>query len=63
VVVDIVGAEVGIVVDGVREVLDIHEESIEDAPSFGLAVDTDFVLGIGKHVERVTLSCSTSTRC
>jgi purine-binding chemotaxis protein CheW len=55
VVVEIAGLEVGIVVDCVREVFDIHEESIEDAPSFGLAVDTDFVLGIGKRDERVTI--------
>ncbi len=55
VVVEIAGLEVGIVVDCVREVLDIHEESIEDAPSFGLSVDTDFVLGIGKRDERVTI--------
>ena len=54
-VVEIAGLELGIVVDSVREVLDIHEESIEDAPSFGLAVDTDFVLGIGKRDERVTI--------
>jgi purine-binding chemotaxis protein CheW len=55
VVVEISGIEIGIVVDAVREVLDIHEHSIEDAPSFGLAVDTDFVLGIGKRDERVTI--------
>jgi purine-binding chemotaxis protein CheW len=55
VVVEIAGLELGIVVDGVREVFDIHEESIEDAPSFGLSVDTDFVLGIGKREERVTI--------
>jgi purine-binding chemotaxis protein CheW len=56
VVVEIAGLELGIVVDGVNEVLDIHEESIEGAPSFGLSVDTDFVLGIGKrNNERVTI--------
>jgi purine-binding chemotaxis protein CheW len=55
VVVEIAGLELGIVVDGVNEVLDIHEESIEDAPSFGLSVDTDFVLGIGKRDDRVTI--------
>jgi purine-binding chemotaxis protein CheW len=55
VVVEIAGLEVGIVVDGVREVLDIHEQAIEDASSFGLTVDTDFVLGIGKRDKRVTI--------
>lgn len=55
VVVEIGGVEVGIVVDAVREVLDILEEDIEDVPSFGLRVNTDFVLGMGKKEGRVTI--------
>ncbi|MCP4704817.1 MAG: purine-binding chemotaxis protein CheW [candidate division Zixibacteria bacterium] len=38
----------GTVVDAVSEVLDIMENEIEDAPSFGTNVDTEFILGIGK---------------
>ncbi|MDB5326773.1 MAG: chemotaxis protein [Phycisphaerales bacterium] len=38
----------GIIVDKVSEVLSIPSESIEDAPSFGEAVKTDFILGMGK---------------
>ncbi len=38
----------GIVVDQVKEVLDIQREAIEPAPEFGAAVDTDFILGMGK---------------
>ena len=38
----------GIVVDRVQEVLDITEESIEEAPDFGTAVETSFILGMGK---------------
>jgi purine-binding chemotaxis protein CheW len=45
----------GIVVDHVSEVLDIPGESIEDAPSFGAAVDTDFILGMGKIGESVKI--------
>ncbi len=38
----------GIVVDKVQEVLDVTEEQIEDTPDFGSAVNTDFILGMGK---------------
>jgi purine-binding chemotaxis protein CheW len=38
----------GILVDAVSEVLDIQENEIEEAPAFGVGVDTSFILGIGK---------------
>ena len=41
--------------DRVSEVLDIRGDSIEDAPSFGAAVNTDFILGMGKAAGRVTI--------
>ncbi len=46
---------IGIVVDKVSEVLDIVTEDIEEAPSFGRDVDTDYILGIGKSEGRVKL--------
>ncbi len=45
----------GIVVDRVREVLDIAGRDIEDAPQFGSAVNTDFILGMGKVGESVKI--------
>jgi purine-binding chemotaxis protein CheW len=41
--------EIGVIVDKVSEVLDIAADAIEDAPTFGTAVDT------GKTGERVTI--------
>ena len=38
----------GILVDRVSEVLNIPEQQIEDAPSFGTKIDTSFILGMGK---------------
>jgi len=38
----------GIVVDRVQEVLDIVAQQIEEPPQFGHAVDTSFILGMGK---------------
>lgn len=40
--------EIGIMVDIVNEVLEINEDAIEDAPSFGASVRTDFIAGMGK---------------
>jgi purine-binding chemotaxis protein CheW len=45
----------GIVVDSVSEVLDIDENQIADAPSFGAGIDTDFILGIGKIKDDVKI--------
>lgn len=47
--------ETGIIVDNVSEVLDIVTEEIEDAPSFGATVNSDYILGIGKSEGRVKL--------
>ncbi|MEN6576983.1 MAG: chemotaxis protein CheW [Phycisphaerales bacterium] len=38
----------GIVVDRVRDVLDVLEENIEDSPNFGSGISTDCILGMGK---------------
>jgi purine-binding chemotaxis protein CheW len=49
------GIHMGIIVDKVSEVLDIAAEDIEDAPSFGADVNTDYILGIGKSDGKVKL--------
>jgi len=55
IVVDISGVETGIVVDEVHEVQNIASENIEDPPSFGVDVNTEFILGIGKAGEKVMI--------
>ncbi|MCK4303220.1 MAG: purine-binding chemotaxis protein CheW [Candidatus Eisenbacteria sp.] len=55
IVVDVNGVEMGTLVDKVSEVLDIDESEIEDAPALGLDVNTDFILGMGKAHEKVTI--------
>ncbi len=40
--------QIGIVVDSVSEVLNIKEEEIENAPSFGTSINTDYILGMAK---------------
>jgi purine-binding chemotaxis protein CheW len=49
------GAQLGIIVDKVSEVLDIPGKDIVDAPTLGTEINTDYILGIGKSEGRVTL--------
>ena len=55
IVVQVQGVRIGIVVDRVSEVSDIASSDIEDTPSFGADVQTDYLLGIGKSQDRVRL--------
>jgi purine-binding chemotaxis protein CheW len=55
IVVQVHGAQTGVMVDRVSEVSDIAESQVEDAPSFGSDVQTDFLLGIAKSTDRVRL--------
>lgn len=52
VVVEIDGSDaklhIGVVVDSVSEVLNIKGADIEDTPNFGVALNTDYVLGMAK---------------
>jgi purine-binding chemotaxis protein CheW len=50
-----VGMMMGIIVDTVNEVHDIPTASIEPAPDFGAAVDTSFILGMGKVKDDVKI--------
>ena len=45
----------GIIVDEVSEVLDIAAGQIEPSPEFGTAVDTAFILGMGKVAKKVVM--------
>ncbi len=38
----------GIIIDEVKEVLDIKADNIEETPSFGASINTEFILGMGK---------------
>ena len=57
IVVEIGGTDIviGIVVDSVSEVLNIKNEDIEDTPSFGTSLNTDYILGMAKMEGRVKI--------
>jgi len=52
IVVEIEGKEeriqIGIVVDTVSEVINVREADVEDTPTFGTRVSTEFILGMAK---------------
>lgn len=47
--------EIGVLVDEVSEVLDIPDTNIGPAPQFGDRVSTEFILGMAKVGDRVTI--------
>lgn len=55
IVVDVNGMLMGTVVDTVSEVIDIAESDIEPAPSFGVKINTGFILGMGKIKGKVKI--------
>ncbi len=55
IVVQVTGIPIGIVVDRVSEVVTIGGTDIQDTPSFGTEVDTEYLLGVAKTEGRVRL--------
>lgn len=45
----------GIVIDEVREVLEIAASAIEETPEFGATVSTDFIMGMAKIGDKVKI--------
>ncbi len=52
----------GIVVDAVSEVLNVRGADIENTPTFGVQLNTDYILGMAK-VGAGSRSCSKSIKC
>jgi purine-binding chemotaxis protein CheW len=40
--------QIGIVVDAVSEVLNVNEKDVEETPTFGAKLNTDYILGMAK---------------
>ncbi len=55
IVINVADTLMGIVVDNVCEVLDIAQDAIEPAPSFGSNLGTDSILGMGKIEDKVKI--------
>lgn len=55
IVVEVNNTSIGIIVDSVSEVLDIKSGDIEETPSFGQGIDTNFIMGLGKVKEQIII--------
>jgi purine-binding chemotaxis protein CheW len=55
IVVELRHNKIGMIVDKVCDVMNIADTEIDEPLSFGMELDTDFLLGIGKAGDRVTI--------
>lgn len=55
IVVQTEGLQFGLVVDRVSEVVDLLAADIEEPPTFGEGVNSDYIMGMGKSEDRVTI--------
>jgi purine-binding chemotaxis protein CheW len=55
IVVEVNSTSIGIIVDSVSEVLDIKSGEIEETPSLGQGIDTDFIMGLGKAKDKIII--------
>ncbi len=55
IVVEVNSTSIGLIVDSVSEVSDISGGEIEEAPSFGQGIDTDFIMCLGKVKEKIII--------
>jgi purine-binding chemotaxis protein CheW len=47
--------QIGIVVDAVSEVLNITTEDFEETPTFGIKMNTDYILGMAKMEDSIKI--------
>jgi purine-binding chemotaxis protein CheW len=55
IIINVKGLEVGMIVDGVSEVLTIPEQNVEPAPAIATTVDSGFITGIAKIDQRLVI--------
>ena len=55
IILNVANRVVGMVVDGVSDVITLAPEQIRQAPEFGSAIDTQYVMGLGTVDERMLI--------
>lgn len=55
IVLDVASCQVGFIVDAVSEVSEMKDGQIQQPPRLGHATDEDYVVGIGRHENGITL--------
>jgi purine-binding chemotaxis protein CheW len=55
IILNVAGRIMGIVVDGVSDVLTLEAEQIRPTPGFGSIIDTEYIMGLGTVEERMLI--------
>ena len=55
IILNIANRVMGVVVDGVSDVLELDASQIRPAPEFGSVLDTDYIIGLGTAGERMLI--------
>jgi purine-binding chemotaxis protein CheW len=55
IILNVAGRVMGIVVDGVSDVIDLEAGQIRPAPEFGSVIDTEYITGLGTVGERMLI--------
>ena len=55
IILNVAGRVMGIVVDGVSDVLTLESEQMRPTPEFGSVIDTEYIMGLGTVEERMLI--------
>jgi len=55
IIINVLGRVIGMVVDGVSDVITLKTEELKPPPQFGAALDTEYITGIGAVGERMLI--------
>ncbi|WP_350282302.1 chemotaxis protein CheW [Nitrosomonas sp.] len=55
IILNLSGRVIGIVVDGVSDVINLSTEQLRPAPEFGGVIDTEYIIGLGTMEERMLI--------
>jgi len=55
IILNVAGRVMGIVVDGVSDVIELEANQIRPAPEFGAVIDTEYITGLGTVAERMLI--------
>jgi purine-binding chemotaxis protein CheW len=55
IILNVVGRVMGIVVDGVSDVLTLEAEQMRPTPGFGSVIDTEYIMGLGTVEDRMLI--------
>ncbi|MEN6587951.1 MAG: chemotaxis protein CheW [Sulfuricella sp.] len=55
IILNVAGRVIGMVVDGVSDVISLRADQIKPAPEFGSAIDTKYVMGLGTVDDRMLI--------